>query len=420
MARQVKLDHIIIPTPKEGSIIEYYTQTDDGSIIHNVKKADGSVQIISAVDSDVVADDDNLDSFGVVGAILRGAWKESVTYIVNDIVTYDSSMYVCTKENINIPPASSASSNGGCWLLYVAKGKDAISNALKGIWDISYIYSIGDIVSYNGELYSCTIASNIGNQPGTNNNAWLRIVDKGAVGEKGETGHGLKIDTTCFHDELEEVLATNENKTEGFTVFDVTTGEIYVRVKLPAEINGSLYTWSAPISIKGPEGPQGQPGPQGPAPTIVVDNVFTSESGANAIVTATQGADGKTYMSFTLPRGDKGAPFTIDKIGYRDELSMYDNAVVGFSFYAEDTGDLYIKKSIGIADWCEPMHIAGPPIKVLIGNVTTVSSTAPAKVSVHQNGATITLDFEIPKGVKGDTGMSGTFMDGLKGGLILG
>lgn len=57
--------------------------------------------------------------------------------------------------------------------------------------------------------------------------------------------------------------------------------------------------------------------------------------------------------------GEKGDSFNIDAQGLLADLSDYDNELVGFTFYATDTGDLYIKESNTSADWSTPIAFKG-------------------------------------------------------------
>lgn len=387
MARQTRLEGAIIPTPKEGSIIEYYTQDADGNISLNVKRPDGSIQVISAS----ATKDKDVD-VGVIGARLRGEWSPLKTYIENDIVTYDSNLYVCRKENAAITPGANTSD---CWTLYVAKGKDALSLVVRGEWDAEEYYSKDDWVVYNGSMY-VALQDTKGHSP-EESLYWLHAVHKGSDGAKGDIGEGLSIDAVCEDRTLLLSLDSFIDNEEGFLLLNASTGEVYTL--LLNKDTGERY-WSTPFSIKGVPGEQGKQGPEGPpgpAPEIHIDKVITKEYGEEAEA-YTSNVDGKVFMELRLPKGPKGDSFTINIVGTSLLLHNYDGEAKGFSFYADDTGNLYIKNSDAYGDWSSPMNMKGPYPLIHIGKVTAAENYEEPEVTATQNGLNVTMDMKLPRG----------------------
>lgn len=59
------------------------------------------------------------------------------------------------------------------------------------------------------------------------------------------------------------------------------------------------------------------------------------------------------------PQGLQGDPFTINARGNLSDRNLYDNQGTGYTFLAEDTGDVYIKNSPLSGDWSPPISFVG-------------------------------------------------------------
>ena len=97
----------------------------------------------------------------------------------------------------------------------------------------------------------------------------------------------------------------------------------------------------------GPKGDTGETGPQGPQ----------GEKGEKGDPGATGPAGPEGPQG---PKGEKGDNFTVNATGLLAERSQYDAEAKGFSFLANDTGNLYIKNSDTSGDWSEPIPFRGP------------------------------------------------------------
>lgn len=59
---------------------------------------------------------------------------------------------------------------------------------IKGNWNVATTYAINDFVNYDGNAYVSMVAANVGLQPDTNPNAWMRFAVEGAQGPQGVQG----------------------------------------------------------------------------------------------------------------------------------------------------------------------------------------------------------------------------------------
>jgi hypothetical protein len=85
---------------------------------------------------------------GNVGAQFRGVYSSNTTYVVNDIVTYNGSSYIALKETLNVEPAENSD-----WSVLAKQGNAGLSH--KGQWVPATTYVTGDSVTFNGSSYIC-------------------------------------------------------------------------------------------------------------------------------------------------------------------------------------------------------------------------------------------------------------------------
>lgn len=117
------------------------------------------------------------------------------------------------------------------------------------------------------------------------------------------------------------------------------------------------------------------------------------------------------------PQGDPGVPFTVNAVGDLADRDDYDDEEAGFSYLAQDTGDLYIKLTSANADWSDPIPFRGP--QGLPGN----DGADGAEVEMQTNATHIQwryvgdptwtdlialADIEGPQGDPGPTGAAGS------------
>lgn len=72
-----------------------------------------------------------------------------------------------------------------------------------------------------------------------------------------------------------------------------------------------------------------------------------------------QTADISIATDIRGPQGLQGDPFTINARGNLSDRNLYDNQGTGYTFLAEDTGDVYIKNSPLSGDWSPPISFVG-------------------------------------------------------------
>jgi hypothetical protein len=111
-----------------------------------------------SISSGLEADDSKWDVFSE-GIKYRGSWSENVRYILNDVVKFGASLYICA-----LPHTSTSVFEDNRWFLFTAGFE------FDGIWSGSVEYQIGDVTRYGGYLYIATVR-NTGQVPtGTSGN----------------------------------------------------------------------------------------------------------------------------------------------------------------------------------------------------------------------------------------------------------
>ena len=200
----------IIP-PNEDSIdwIQIVSKGDKGESIKGDTGAPGK-------DSTVVGPVGPAGRDGT-GFTPKGTWSSTTQYTTFDIVTYEGSMYDC------ITPVKSDTApdvDNIHWLLQVSrgqkgeigqtgqrgeigqtgqageKGADGLGLVPRGVWSAVAVYTVRDIVTYNGSGYQCIVNTQATQTtPETDVAHWLKFVSKGdkgdkstVPGEKGEPG----------------------------------------------------------------------------------------------------------------------------------------------------------------------------------------------------------------------------------------
>jgi hypothetical protein len=79
-------------------------------------------------------------------------------------------------------------------------GEDALWN-FTGPYNIGLSYSIGDVVTYNGETFYRTNPNggNVGDTPSYASSFWALIAEKGAAGPQGLQGENIELQVTSTH-----------------------------------------------------------------------------------------------------------------------------------------------------------------------------------------------------------------------------
>lgn len=126
--------------------------------------------------------------------------------------------------------------------------------------------------------------------------------------------------------------------------------------------------------IPGIDGSVGNDGNNGWSPIYAIVNdstrrvlqiiAWTGGSGpepatGDYIYSGGQTADISVATDIRGPQGIQGDPFTINARGNISDRNIYDNQGTGYTFLAEDTGDVYIKNSPISGDWSPPISFVG-------------------------------------------------------------
>jgi|694.fasta_scaffold147885_2 hypothetical protein len=125
----------------------------------------------------------------------QGAYSAGTAYVVNDVVSYNNSSYICILNSTgNLP------TNTTYWSLLALAGTNGTNgtNGTSFIWRGAYngatAYVANDVVSYNNSSYICILAST-GNLP-TNTTYWSLMALAGAgdvVGPASSTDSVLAV-----------------------------------------------------------------------------------------------------------------------------------------------------------------------------------------------------------------------------------
>lgn len=108
----------------------------------------------------------------------KGVWSSATNYEFQNMVTYNGDLYLQIKEaGVGIIPT-----NTTYWQKISTKGDKGdvgLGISLKGVYNATATYVIGDAVTYNGNVYYCVLNTTAGTAP-TNGTYW-HIHDKQIV-----------------------------------------------------------------------------------------------------------------------------------------------------------------------------------------------------------------------------------------------
>ena len=210
-------------------------------------------------------------------------------------------------------------------------------------------------------------------------------------GEKGDKGDPFTIKKTYASVSAMNDDFSNDDVPEGsFVMIDTGNVEDEDNAKLyvkGADAFSYITDLSGATGLKGDPGQDGAPGAAGSAATIVVGEVTTGEAGTDASVT-NSGTANAAIFDFVIPKGEKG-----DK---------GDQGEQGPEGPQGPQGDPGATGADGVA------------ATVTVGDVTTVESTEEAAVENVGTATAAILNFSIPKGEKGDSGIGKTVVEGIQ------
>lgn len=128
---------------------------------------------------------------GAAAGVFVGQWTSGGVYSLQDVVRHNLALW-CKVAESN-PATQEPSSSNSDWSLAL---KDSVG-ILRGTWDDSTYYGIGDTVIHNNAVYICQLAINMTSPSAAGGEVyWLKLVEgitgpagsDGADGAKGDTG----------------------------------------------------------------------------------------------------------------------------------------------------------------------------------------------------------------------------------------
>lgn len=119
----------------------------------------------------------------VDGKTWKGSWQSGTGYALGNIVLYGGTVYYCTTANT---ASGSFASDAGNWAIYSQPG------GWGKAWTTLTAYGIGQVVTYNGIVYKCTVNHTSGVSLEANISNWT-ILDNGVYYT------GLWTGTTVYH-----------------------------------------------------------------------------------------------------------------------------------------------------------------------------------------------------------------------------
>jgi len=280
-------------------------------------------------------------------------------------------------------------------------------------------YSVGDAVSFNGSGYVSLVAGNHGNVPDQSPQQWMEFAAAGATGApgvgmtgatgatgpQGATGATGVTGATGATGPQGPPVATytgSYQASRNYGLNDAVNylGSTYISLVVANHGNApdqSAQSWAV-LAAQGPAGAagaQGATGPQG----------IAGPAGA----TGASGATGATG-----PTGATGAA----GMNFRGSWSQSSNYAVNDAVADQGSTWLATQSSMGVepsgttAAWAMlasagSAGAAGAPATVTVGSVTTVPSGSAAVVTNTGTASAAILNFTIPAGATGATGVAG-------------
>jgi hypothetical protein len=177
--------------------------------------------------------------------IWRGTWSNIIGYEIGDVVEFNNSSYVCIVP-INRSPADNPTIDTTSW--------DLLSGLVwRGPWVFGSGYVVNDVVEYLGSSYICTIAiSNSVFPPPADQSRWDLLAEKGDTGPQGPVGPAGPIGLVWRGDWSgdNEYLPTDAVSYQGSSYYCLN--EILTSILPPPS---DPTNWDL-LAEKGDEGPQ--------------------------------------------------------------------------------------------------------------------------------------------------------------------
>lgn len=165
------------------------------------------------------------------GLVYNGEWSSSVDYQFGDLVRYGGNVYRNTiLKNTNIVPSTNSEDSTEGWEL-VAKGYE-----LEATWDSNTEYRVGSVIKYAGNLWTAVIDNT--NQIPTDFSV------TSTYNSTGSSGTTLKLSSTT--DIVTGMIVTGQGFSRGQSVVDVVDSTTIVLSEPPNKsiTNGTVLTFS--------------------------------------------------------------------------------------------------------------------------------------------------------------------------------
>lgn len=171
----------------------------------------------------------------------EGEWLDTVSYNEWSIVTYvNENVELCYMAKVNNIPAGTLPTDTDYWIPLTLQGKQGVGTGLapRGIWDETITYVENDMVSYNNSLWQAVV-ENLNSTPSQTNADWNFVVSmineaNNLIDETSGTSYVLIMSDGSPY--MKEVVGNTYGTTLS-AIVDEVTGTIY---KLTA-IKGVYY-----------------------------------------------------------------------------------------------------------------------------------------------------------------------------------
>lgn len=141
----------------------------------------------------------------------KGEYSSKISYEKYDVVTYNSSAYLCISDSgIGVLPTSNK------WVRITLKGDQGVPGlglSFMGFWSAITSYQKDSCVTYNNILYASKIDNNTGKTPSVNSEYWSVVFDINQFSTYDNSSSGLS--GTNYQSAIDEVnlkVNTNTNK----------------------------------------------------------------------------------------------------------------------------------------------------------------------------------------------------------------
>ncbi len=255
--------------------------------------------------------------------------------------------------------------------------------AFRGSYSSSLSYGLNDAVSYLGASYISMAVGNVGNTPGLNAAYWNVLAAQGAAGAQGPAGAAGATGASGVAGPQGAPGATGPAGAVGMNYRGAWDSAVGYQRNDAAVFEGSTYlaqvsnlgqepdmypsTWAV-LAQKGSAGPTG---PSGAAATVSVGTVTTGLAGSQATVT-NSGTAASAVLNFSIPQGAAGANGTGGGSSTGGlSWSMYHLVSFIFNFYSASNTNAGASEDASVLTWV-PVGCAATTLSVYSQQVNAI------------------------------------------------